>query len=120
MLGLDHDGQSSKSNDQDKSKQDKPPKDRDKNPSEDAPPTRGDPVEIRSKAGKPIGTWMPGERLEINRVGKNKPPLYGGNTIKLDPNKTTTLTGSLSDVNVVVERGARAPGLTASGEILEA
>jgi RHS repeat-associated protein len=32
VLGLDHDGQSSKSNDQDKGKQDKPPKFKDKNP----------------------------------------------------------------------------------------
>jgi len=42
--------------------------------------------------------------------------LHGGNTIKLDPNATTTLTGTLDDTNAVARRGERLPGATQMGD----
>ena len=55
-----------------------------------------------------IGTYVRGESLEI--VSKRK--LYGGNKIELRPDKTTTVTGVLSDVDSVARRGVIDEGLT--------
>lgn len=42
--------------------------------------------------------------------------VYGGNTIRLDPNATTAVMGNLEPVNAVAQRGLHAPGVTLSGE----
>ena len=70
------------------------------------------PIELRNAQNKLLGNYVPGEKLEI--ISKRK-KLYGGNTIKLDPNATTTVTGNLPMVNAVAERGLLAPGLTTQG-----
>ena len=71
------------------------------------------PVEITSESGKVIGTYSHGSQLEI--ISKDV-KLHGGNTIKLDPDATTTLTGTLDDTNAVARRGERLPGATQMGE----
>jgi len=71
------------------------------------------PIEITSDAGRVIGRYSNGSQLEvISRSEK----LYGGNTIKLTPDETTTVSGTLDDVNVVARRGERLPGVTQMGE----
>jgi hypothetical protein len=76
------------------------------------PPGAG-PQTITSSAGRTIGSFERGKDLEI--ISK-KEQLYGGNTIKLDAQQTTTVTGTLDDVNVVARRGERLPGSTLQGE----
>ncbi len=71
------------------------------------------PVDITSEAGKRIGVYAHGSRLEI--ISKDV-RLHGGNTIKLDPEATTTVTGTLDDTNAVARRGERLPGATKTGE----
>jgi len=71
------------------------------------------PVDILSESGKRIGTYSHGSQLEI--ISKDV-KLHGGNTIKLDPDATTTLTGTLDDTNAVARRGERLPGATQMGE----
>jgi len=70
------------------------------------------PVDITSSAGKVIGRYQHGEALEI----VSKKVLHGGNTIRLDPEATTTVAGTLTDTNRVAERGARMRGITQMGE----
>ena len=53
-----------------------------------------------------------GSQLEI--VSKKK--LYGGNTIKLDEQATTTVTGTLDDTDSLARRGIKLPGATVMGE----
>ena len=64
--------------------------------------------------GKTIGKFVRGENLEII----DDLTLHGGNNIKLSPIKTTTVTGTLDDVNLVAERGINADktfnGITAA------
>lgn len=55
--------------------------------------------------GKVIGKFTRGESLEII-----DDVIYGGNKIKLTPNKTTTATGTLNDVNTIAKRGVNADG----------
>jgi hypothetical protein len=71
------------------------------------------PVDIMSESGKRIGSYSHGSQLEI--ISKDV-KLHGGNTIKLDPNATTTLTGTLDDTNAVARRGERLPGATQMGD----
>jgi hypothetical protein len=71
------------------------------------------PVDIMSESGKRIGTYSHGSQLEI--ISKDV-KLHGGNTIKLDPDATTTMTGTLDDTNAVARRGERLPGATQMGE----
>lgn len=71
-----------------------------------------EPVEILSSTGKKIGTFSNGSQLEI--VSK-KSKLHGGNNIGLHPEKTTTVTGTLNDVNTVATRGGQMPGVTVQG-----
>jgi hypothetical protein len=74
------------------------------------------PVDIMSKAdgtGKVIGRYQHGSQLEII---SNDVKLHGGNTIKLDADATTTVTGTLDDTNAVARRGERLPGATQVGE----
>jgi hypothetical protein len=71
------------------------------------------PVEITSESGKVIGTYSHGSRLEI--ISKDV-KLHGGNAIKLDPDATTTVTGTLDDTNAIARRGERLPGATQMGE----
>jgi hypothetical protein len=65
------------------------------------------PTKITSSAGRPMGSFERGNQLEI--VSRGKEQLYGGNTIKLDAEKTTSVTGTLKDVNVVARRGEQIP-----------
>lgn len=69
------------------------------------------PVELFSDAGKLMGRFSQGNSLEIISKGTK---LYGGNTIKLS-SKTTTITGTLNDVNAVAVRGSKLPGSTVMG-----
>lgn len=71
------------------------------------------PVDIMSESGKVIGTYSHGSQLEIiSRDVK----LHGGNVIRLDPDATTTLTGTLDDTNAIARRGELLPGATQMGE----
>lgn len=72
-----------------------------------------EPVDIvNSKSGKVFGRYSQGNYLEVKSKSTK---LYGGNSIKLDPEKTTTLTGTLDDVNSVASRGFEMPGSTLQG-----
>ena len=72
------------------------------------------PIEIR-EGGELIGRFSSGSQLEI--IPRNeREKLYAGTTIKLSPEKTTTITGTLTDTNIVAERGFFAPGTTLVGE----
>ena len=71
-----------------------------------------EPIEILSESGRVIGRYSNGSHLEIIARGQ---PLHGGNLIRLDPNATTTVTGTLDDVNKVARRGAQLPGATSMG-----
>ena len=55
--------------------------------------------------GKVIGKFIRGNSLEIIDDA-----IYGGNRISLAKNKTTTVTGTLDDVNTVAKRGVNADG----------
>ncbi|MFT3764412.1 MAG: DUF4157 domain-containing protein [Minicystis sp.] len=72
-----------------------------------------EPIEITSKR-KPIGSFSQGNEMVIKLQSKEG-AIYGGNTVKLDPNATTTVTGTLDDVNVIARRGERVPGATLQG-----
>jgi hypothetical protein len=65
--------------------------------------------------GKLIGKFFRGNSLEII---DDVASLHGGNRILLSTNKTTTITGTLDDVNVVAKRGVNADntfnGITAA------
>jgi hypothetical protein len=71
------------------------------------------PIDITSDSGKVMGRYSHGSQLEI--ISKDV-KLHGGNTIKLDPDATTTLTGTLDDTNAIARRGERLPGATQMGE----
>jgi hypothetical protein len=73
------------------------------------------PVDIIGTSGRTIGKYSNGSFLEIIPSNK-KDVLHGGNTIALDPNKTTTVTGTLGDTNKVAVRGEQLPGATLMGE----
>ncbi len=66
-----------------------------------------EPMSIKSSTGKTIGDYQPGSQLEII---SRKSKLHGGNTIALDPKRTTTVTGTLKDTNTVATRGVNADG----------
>jgi hypothetical protein len=61
-----------------------------------------------------IGEFQNGSYLKIV-PRKQRDVLYGGNTIKLEPNRTTTVTGVLQDVNTVAARGEKLEGVTKVG-----
>lgn len=63
------------------------------------------------KDGKLYGRFFRGNFLEI--ISNSN--LYGGNTIKLTDNVTTTVTGILEDVNSVAFRGQIVDGITKMG-----
>lgn len=67
--------------------------------------------ELLNADGKVIGKYVKGESLEII----DDVQLHGGNKIGLSPDKTTTITGTLDDVNVVAKRGVNADGKTFNG-----
>ena len=69
------------------------------------------PVDIMS-GKKVIGRFSNGSHLEV--VSK-RAKIHGGNTIYLDPKKTTTITGTLKDTNTVASRGQRMAGATVMG-----
>ncbi len=69
------------------------------------------PVDILKK-GKRYATFSKGNSMEF--VGKDV-SLYGGNTLKLNPTKTTTITGTLDDVNQVAYGGQKMFGATMQG-----
>jgi hypothetical protein len=71
------------------------------------------PAEITSEGGRVIGRYQHGSQLEI--LSKDA-DLHGGNTIRLDPEATTTITGTLDKTNTVARRGERMPGITVMGE----
>lgn len=71
-----------------------------------------EPAKITSTSGKVIGEFSNGSHLTIT---SKKTKLHGGNTIHLDTNKTTTITGTLNDTNAVATRGQRMPGATSMG-----
>jgi hypothetical protein len=73
-----------------------------------------EPVDIVVK-GETIGRFSNGSQMELIPRG-NERSLHGGNTIKLDPDATTTVTGTLGDVNTLAERGYHLPGSTLMGE----
>ncbi|MFO7563103.1 MAG: DUF4157 domain-containing protein [Enhygromyxa sp.] len=70
-----------------------------------------EPLDILS-GSKKIGVFSNGSHLEVISKGTK---LHGGNTIHLNPNKTTTITGVLSDTNAVGQRGVKMPGATVMG-----
>ena len=76
----------------------------------DAPRTGvGAEAELRSPGDSLFGRFVRGQHLTIvSRRGA----LFGGNTIRLSRNKTTTIVGTLDDTNTVARRG-----LTPDGDI---
>jgi len=72
-------------------------------------------VDIIGDSGRTIGKYSQGSHLEIIPA-RAKDKLHGGNTIHLNPDATTTVTGTLDDVNKVAVRGERLPGATQMGE----
>jgi hypothetical protein len=75
------------------------------------------PIEIR-EGDELIGRFSNGSHLEIIPRFEGEKLIHGGNTIKLEPNRTTTITGTLSDTRAVADRGFLAPGVTLMGENL--
>lgn len=75
------------------------------------------PIDIK-EGDELIGRFSSGSQLEIIPRVDREELLHGGNMIKLDPNRTTTITGTLGDTNSVAERGFLAPGVTLMGENL--
>jgi hypothetical protein len=73
------------------------------------------PVDITSDSGRVIGRYQHGSQLEIIPRSK-RDVLHGGNTIHLDTDATTTVTGTLDNVNTIAQRGERLPGATLMGE----
>lgn len=72
------------------------------------------PADILGESGRVIGRFSNGSHLEIIPRRRSE-KLYGGNTIHLEPDATTTVTGTLEDVNKVAVRGERMPGVTVMG-----
>jgi hypothetical protein len=70
------------------------------------------PVDLLDDAGEVFGRYQHGSQLEV--ISKKK--LHGGNTIKLDENATTTVTGTLDDTDSIARRGIKLPGATVMGE----
>lgn len=70
-------------------------------------------VDDLMNGGKLFGKFSRGKFLEV--ISK-KQKLFGGNKILLSGNRTTTITGSLSDVNVVARRGESLSGVTKMGQ----
>ncbi len=70
------------------------------------------PVELVDDAGELIGRYQHGSQLEV--ISRKK--LYGGNEIKLDDSRTTTITGTLDDTDSIARRGIKLPGATVMGE----
>ncbi len=70
------------------------------------------PLDIMDKNGKLVGRFSNGSHMEII---SRRSRLHGGNTVKLDPNKTTTVTGTLNDVETLAHRGYHMPGSTVMG-----
>lgn len=71
------------------------------------------PIDILGESGRVIGKYSNGSHLEV--ISRGKDTLHGGNTIRLDPQVTTTVTGTLGDVNTVAIRGQRLPSATQVG-----
>jgi hypothetical protein len=72
------------------------------------------PIEIR-EGDALIGRFSNGSHLEI--IPRHREDaLYGGNSISLDPARTTTVTGTLGQTNAVGRRGFHTPGVTFMGE----
>jgi hypothetical protein len=69
-------------------------------------------AELASEKGKVLGRYSHGKFLEVSEDVE----LFGGNTIRLDPEQTTTITGVLDDTNKVAKRGVAMPGSTVMGE----
>jgi hypothetical protein len=72
------------------------------------------PIDIVGESGRVIGRYSNGSHLEI--IHKGRPTLHGGNTIRLAPDTTTTVTGTLRDVETVAIRGQKLPGVTVMGD----
>lgn len=70
------------------------------------------PVDLVDDAGKVFGRYQHGSQLEVISGKK----LHGGNTIKLDEDATTTITGTLGDTDSIARRGIKLPGATVMGE----
>lgn len=70
------------------------------------------PVDLLDDAGEVFGRYQHGSQLEV--ISKKK--LHGGNTIKLDEQATTTVTGTLDDTDSIARRGIKLPGATVMGE----
>ncbi|BAV04392.1 hypothetical protein SAMN05421788_110119 [Filimonas lacunae] len=80
------------------------------------PPTQ--PI-LTDRKGKEMGKFERGRQLIITDPAIL---LYGGNVIQLAPDKTTTITGTMDDVEVVALRGRTSDGkalngITLSGEV---
>jgi hypothetical protein len=73
-----------------------------------------EPIDILGRSGRVIGRYSNGSHLEIIPSNPAK-DLYGGNTIRLDADATTTVTGTLRDTRTVLERGVQLPGATVTG-----
>lgn len=71
------------------------------------------PVDILSTSGRVIGRFSNGSHMEI--ISRGGAGLHGGDRIALATERTTTITGTLNDVNTVARRGAQLPGATMMG-----
>lgn len=68
---------------------------------------------INQQTGKEFGEFLFGKYLKLTG---SKTQIFGGNTIILAENKTTTVTGILDDVNSIARRGEALKGVTKMGE----
>lgn len=68
---------------------------------------------INQQSGKEFGEFLFGKYLKLTG---SKTQIFGGNTIILVENKTTTVTGILDDVNSIARRGEALKGVTKMGE----
>ncbi|MBB4806831.1 hypothetical protein HNP38_002127 [Chryseobacterium defluvii] len=67
---------------------------------------------VNPQTGKEFGNFLRGKYLELTG---SKTQIFGGNTILLEADKTTTVTGILEDVNTVARRGEVMEGITKMG-----
>ncbi|KAB1231992.1 hypothetical protein [Chryseobacterium viscerum] len=68
---------------------------------------------MNQQTGKEFGEFLFGKYLKLTG---SKTQVFGGNTIVLVENKTTTVTGILDDVNSIARRGEALKGVTKMGE----
>jgi hypothetical protein len=68
---------------------------------------------INRQTGKEFGEFLFGKYLKLTG---SKTQIFGGNTIFLVENETTTVTGILDDVNTIARRGEALKGITKMGE----